>query len=94
MWLPNRVVAAVNEVARIGYIDMTLTKAWNEQRKEGELRALTGWYWVAKHGTEYRHGFKTMTMAYSDAWHSLVQHSQVPMVGSARARLRLVVRAA
>ena len=89
MWLPNDVVSAVEQVARFHYVNVNDTKRWNDHRKEGELRMLTGWAWTAKDGAEHRQGFKTMTVAYRDAYYSLIAHRQVP---SLRPRLRVVAR--
>ena len=45
MWLPNDIIADVDRVARIYYVAVADTKLWNEHRREGELRLLTGWAW-------------------------------------------------
>ena len=42
MWLPNNIIADVERVARIYYVAVNDTKLWNEHRREGELRLLTG----------------------------------------------------
>jgi len=91
MWLPNDIIAEVERVARIHYVDKAATRLWNEHRREGELRLLTGWCWTARNGSDHRQGFKTRTVAYRDAWYALVQHRAAPAV--TRPRLR-VVRAA
>jgi hypothetical protein len=78
MWLPSDVVRAVEEVARFHYVAVADTRRWNEHKREGELRLLTGWAWTAKNGTAQRQGFKTITVAYRDAWYSLVQHRDAP----------------
>lgn len=91
MWLPTNVIQAVDEVASIYYIDVAATHRWNSHRGEGELRQLTGWTWVQKGGGEHRQGFKTMTVAYRDAWYALVAQRATPAMTKARLR---VVRAA
>jgi hypothetical protein len=88
MWLPDDVVAAVDRVARIHYVAKADTKLWNEHRRPGELRLLTGWCWTAKSGTAHRQGFKTKTVCLRDAWYVLVQHTEAPSV--TRPRLRVV----
>jgi hypothetical protein len=86
MWLPREIIKTVDDVARIYYIDAKATKMWNAHKREGELRMLTGWCWVARAGDEHRQGFKTPTVCYRDAWYSLVAHRAAP----AARRLRLV----
>ena len=87
MWLPNAVITDVQKVARIYYIDAAHTKSWNEHRREGELRLLTGWCWTTKDGRTYGQGFKTQTVAYRDAWYRLVAHASVPSLTQRRLRL-------
>lgn len=89
MWLPSDVVRAVEEVARFYYVSVVDTHRWNEHRREGELRLLTGWAWTSKDGSSHRQGFKTMTVAYRDAWYSLIQHREAPL-SIRRGRLRVV----
>jgi hypothetical protein len=91
MWLPNRIVEQVSEVARIYYFSVVDTKRWNENRKAGELRMLTGWCWTEKGGTRHAQGFKTMTVAYRDAWYALVDRSEPP-VAQRPTKLRVVAR--
>ena len=85
-WIPLDVVEDVQRVARVEYTDMNATKNWNEHRRDGELRLLTGWGWTAKSGRQFRQGFKSETVCYRDAWYELVQKSSAPPV----ARLRVV----
>jgi hypothetical protein len=92
MWLPSNIVAEVDRVARIHYVAVDDCRRWNEHRREGELRLLTGWCWTAKNGQSFRQGFKTATICYRDAWYSLIQHSEAPPI--ARPRLRVVDRRA
>lgn len=90
MWLPNDIIAAVDRIARITYINVADTKLWNEQRNKDELRLLTGWAWTARNGSAHRQGFKTQTVAYRDAYYELVRRSVAPPVAGARRRLRVV----
>jgi hypothetical protein len=80
MWLPANIVAAVDRVARIHYVTVEDTRLWNEHRRNGELRLLTGWCWTARNGRSFRQGFKTPTVAYRDAWYSLVSNSEAPEI--------------
>lgn len=90
MWLPQKIVDEVNEVARIHYVDKASTQRWNQHRREGELRLLTGWCWQAKQGSRHQQGLKTLTAAYRDAWYALIAKAETPSV--TRPRLRLVAR--
>lgn len=87
MWLPNTVIEDVEKVARIHYVDVTMTTNWNHHRREGELRLLTGWCWTAKDGRSFQQGFKTRTAAMRDAWYQLVQHVSAPSLTQRRLRL-------
>jgi hypothetical protein len=90
MWLPNTIIESVDEYARIYYIDAKMCQNWNTHRKEGELRMLTGWCWVSKTDTRNsRQGFKTMTVAYRDAYYALVRKELAPRPTA----LRLIRRA-
>ena len=88
MWLPNDITAEVERVARIHYVDRAMCVQWNEHRRDGELRLLTGWCWTARNGREFRQGFKTPTVAYRDAYYSLVRKVSAPTI--TRPRLRVV----
>lgn len=89
MWLPNNIIAEVDSVARIHYIDVSMCISWNKRRDVSELRLLTGWCWSAKDGRSYRQGFKTQTVAYRDAYYTLVRKEVAPI---AHPRLRVVGR--
>lgn len=92
MWLPKDVIEQVESRARFHYVGVADTHRWNEHRREGELRLLTGWAWTAKDGSAHRQGFKTMTVAYRDAYYSLIKHVEAPSLS--RPRLRVVARRA
>jgi hypothetical protein len=78
VWLPNDIVEQVEAVARIHYVDVFATKLWNEHRRDGELRLLTGWAWVERNGRLHRQGFKTRTVAYRDAYYALILGDTAP----------------
>lgn len=88
MWLPNDIIASVDRVARIEYVDANTCLSWNRHRRDGELRLLTGWAWTERGSSHQRQGFKTMTVAYRDAYYALVRKSASPSL--TRARLRVV----
>jgi hypothetical protein len=90
MWLPKEVVQAVDDHARIYYLDSRATSRWNSHRRNGELRLLTGWCWVARDGDDHRQGFKTMTVAYRDAYYSLVRLSKAPGALSSKTRFKVI----
>ena len=92
MWLPNNIIAEVDQVARIFYVGAADTRLWNEHRRAGELRLLTGFCWTAKNGASFRQGFKTATVCYRDAWYALVARTAAPPI--ARPRLRVVPKRA
>jgi hypothetical protein len=82
MWLPNDVIAAVDDLARIYYVNVDDCKSWNANRREGELRLLTGWVWQAKRsldGSIYQQGLKTKTQCYRDAYYRLVLKRSSPL---------------
>jgi hypothetical protein len=87
MWIKNGIVSAVEEVARVFYVDMTMASRWNEHRREGELRMMTGWVWSSKDGREERGGFKTPTVAYIDCHYRLVEKAAPPRISRPRLRV-------
>lgn len=87
MWLPDSVVADVNRVARVHYIGQDDCARWNEHRDPGELRLLTGWCWSARDRRAFRQGFKSMTVAYRDAWYQLVRQADAPSIIQTRLRV-------
>ena len=89
MWLPDKIIEAVDQVARIYYLSSLDTQRWNTNRRSGEeLRMLTGWCWVAR-GDNGRHaqGYKTQTVAYRECWYALVHKEAAPLVRQERVRL-------
>lgn len=86
MWLPNDIVAQVDNAAMIHYVDMDYAARWNKYRKGNELRMLTGWAWVSKHNAQYRYGFKSKTVCYRDAWYTLINRSRSPVLTIREAR--------
>ena len=88
MWLPANIIQDVDDVARIYYINAEETKRWNANRREGELRMLTGWCWSSKKSnSQHRYGFKTITVAYRDAWYELVQQNVTPTLRLIRGKV-------
>jgi hypothetical protein len=107
MWLPKDILVQVDDLATIRYIDLDETRMWNDHKRDGELRLLTGWCWEANDGSgDHRQGFKTITVAYRDAYYTLVRKQLAPIrlrvarnkaaprkeTASARPRLRVVDR--
>jgi hypothetical protein len=86
MWLPNQIIQSVDDAARIYYVNARMCLSWNQHRKDGELRLLTGWCWISKTNPSlFRQGFKTQTVAYRDAYYSLVRRESAPAVRRLRA---------
>ena len=86
---PIEVTAAVAHLARIHYVSVEDCRVWNANRRDGELRLLTGWCWSERRGEQrYRQGFKSMTVCTRDAYYHLVLGTEVPSL--ARPRLRVV----
>jgi hypothetical protein len=88
MWLPQSIIDEVRKVASVHYVDAALCQRWNEHRRDGELRLLTGWSWTAKNGRDFKQGFKTQTVAYRDAWYALVQQTTLPRLNHRIVRSR------
>ena len=94
MFFTSDIIAAVDDVASIRYLNGRYCKLWNKHRRDGELRMLTGWVWTAKDGSVSRGGFKTISVAYRDCYYVLVQHASVPGLTSRRPRLVASTKAA
>jgi hypothetical protein len=93
MWLPTSTIEQVDRVAKIRYISKAECEAWNAHRREGELRLLTGWEWIARDGSSHCQGFKTETVCYRNAWYALIRKEEAPSLPTnlrRRTRLRLV----
>ena len=78
MWIPQSIVDDVENIASVHYIDVAYCAKWNKYRKGNELRMLSGWAWTSKHNSQYRYGFKSKTIAYRDAWYTLVNKTRSP----------------
>jgi hypothetical protein len=87
MWIKANIVAQVDEVAKIFYVDVSMATRWNEHRKEGELRMMTGWCWSAKRGGRERTGIKSITTCYIDAYYALVMEAAPPRISIPRLRV-------
>jgi hypothetical protein len=90
MWIKTDMQQAVEKVARIFYVDYTMTASWNEGRRENEPRLMTGWCWEAKSGGRHQAGIKTITAAYIDCWYHLVAEVEPPRISRSRVRLTVV----
>lgn len=78
MWISNDVVAEIERVARIHYIDFATAQAWNEKRDKSELRLMSGWAWTSRDGRHWRQSLRSQTAAYIDAWYALVAKREAP----------------
>jgi hypothetical protein len=90
VWIPNNIMADVDRVARVHYIDFADCMAWNAKRdKATDLRLMSGWAWTSKDGTRWEQSLKSKTAAYIHAWYTLVAKREAPTI-SRRPRLRVV----
>ncbi len=89
-YYPAPIIEDVGKLARIYYVDVNQCVAWNTHRRDGELRLLTGWCWIARTGAGHQMGFKTRSAAIRDAHYKLVERIEVP--GLPRSRPRPNVR--
>jgi hypothetical protein len=85
MWFADSIIAEVDEVAVIRYLNQDDTRLWNEHRRKGEIRLFTGWQWIAKQGNRQQQGLKTKSAAYRDAYYALVKHQAAPRLRIVRA---------
>lgn len=91
-YFPKPIISAVDEAARVFYVDRERCRMWNDNRRGDELRLLTGWCWIARDGSgRHAQGFKTESVAYRDAWYVLVAKREVP---TDSAKLRVVPKKA
>jgi hypothetical protein len=84
------IVQQVEAVARIKYLGREEVRLWNENKRDGELRLLSGYMWTAKDGSAHQQGLKTYSAALRDAWYVLVHKRAVPSATQRRAKLRVV----
>jgi hypothetical protein len=101
MWLPDRLVAEVNDKVRAFYVDWQTCRYWNASRKKGEPIIFSGWYYA--HGGHEHGPFKSKSSAYRDAWFRAVCNQEPPTLTGRnteaddereRARIRATRRAA
>jgi hypothetical protein len=86
MWFPRPVCEQIEAVAKFRYIDRELCEQYNKRKAANELRLLTGYEWIARDGSASRAGFKTLTVAYRDAYYALIRDTVAPT----RRQLRVV----
>lgn len=90
MWISLDIIREVDKVARIRYITRLECELWNASRKDNELRLLTGWEWIARDKTgRHVQGFKTMTVAYRNAYYALIRNEDAPSLTIKRSDLRV-----
>jgi hypothetical protein len=79
-YFTDDIVSQVDKVATIGYLDRRRVGIWNNNRDGDDLRALTGWYWVAKADrNKYGQGLKTPSAAIREAYYELIVHTRAPI---------------
>src|SRR5580765_3370776 len=94
MWLPNSVIAAVDEaVDEVFLINYQTTKIFNENREPGTPLVFSGWYWAK--GRLEGGPFRSQSSAYRDAWYRFVSRQKAPMLHeTARGEIKRQERAA
>jgi hypothetical protein len=85
MWIATGIIAEVDDVAIIRYVNQDETRRWNEHRRKGEMRLFTGWQWLSRQGNRQQQGLKTKSAAYRDAYYTLVRHKAAPRLRIVRA---------
>jgi hypothetical protein len=81
MWLPDQTLREIDRVARFRYIGKHECMSWNEHRRDGELRLLSGWEWLERGGQgRHQQGLKTLTAAYRDAFYVLIRKEAAPKI--------------
>jgi hypothetical protein len=46
MWLPNALIAEVEDTVKVFYVNYATTRLWAEHREQGEPLVFSGWYWA------------------------------------------------
>lgn len=89
MWITMDVIKQVDKVARIRYITRSECELWNANRRNGELRMLTGWEWIARDlSGQHGSGLKTMTTCYIAAYYAVVKGQDAPSLSISKTALK------
>lgn len=78
MWLPNALIADVEDTVTVFYLPYATTRYWAENRAKGEPLVFSGWYWAK--GPREAGPFKSRSAAYRDAWFHMVQRRTPPLL--------------
>lgn len=78
MWLPDKIVADVEEHTTVFYLPFATCRYWAENRSPGEPLVFSGWYWAQ--GQREGGPFKSKSAAYRDAWFRAVRHKSPPVL--------------
>lgn len=78
MWLPNAILDQVDQIARFRYISREDCARWNKHRAANELRMFAGYEWISRDNKQSRSGFKSLTVAYRDAYYALIRDTAAP----------------
>lgn len=76
MWLPNKLIADVDEDVKVFYLTYAVCRYWAEHRAKDEPLVFSGWYWAQ--GGREGGPFKSKSACYRDAWFRAVRHKQPP----------------
>jgi hypothetical protein len=81
MWIKKEIVAEVDKVARIYYIDFPFATAWNKNKRGTEQRLMTGWMYISKRDpSRFQRSLKSQTACYIAAYYDLVLRQEQPKV--------------
>ena len=78
MWLPNALIADVEERVTVFYVSYATTRLWAAHREKGEPLIFSGWYWAI--GPREAGPFKSRSACYRDAWFRIVQKRTPPVL--------------
>jgi hypothetical protein len=78
MWLPNSLIAEVEDTVKVFYVNYATTRLWAEHREKGEPLVFSGWYWAK--GSVEAGPFKSQSACYRDAWFRMVVKRAPPVL--------------
>ena len=92
MWIPRTMVEEVDRICRVFYVTQALTKRWNDGRRPGDPRVMSGWVVVNRATGEEMSGLKSPTTAYIQAHQRWIARQPMPKLGRRPQAATLKVR--